>query len=383
MVARKASSAFVVVALVGVAASSSAQGVRSESTSSQAREMLLRSMERSRSINASGIVMQRSMPGGELMQLRLEQSASGHVKLTVLSPLSFQGVTSLDDGRQWVTYLPDERRIITQPSPRLTTGDPSWRMRLADRNYTFQVKTGARVAGREAATVIAIPKNRQMPTRQFYIDEATDFLLRLETVSPEGTKVMLDTRTISYPRTMARGIFELNTLQAARVETLPPPVPIPDRRQAQERVGFRPSVPSSLPFGFVAQPAELAGSPSCRFIAVRITDGLAQATVYQWDPKNGEQPLPPDPKADRERNGIRMRVVGELPEAVIVRIIEAFLREAGRGLQAQGQEPSETWKVTGLLISEQGNDRPTPTSGGADASEAGSTVYVVLMVTKA
>jgi hypothetical protein len=92
-------------------------------------------------------------------------------------------------------------------------------------------------------------------------------------------------------------------------------------------------MPGALPLGFVISEPQIVGDRGDRFVAIRLSDGLASATVYQWD-AHSRNPVPcVDKKFVREANGVKMRVVGDLPESVLTRLVESFVREALKGLQ--------------------------------------------------
>ena len=100
-----------------------------------------------------------------------------------------------------------------------------------------------------------------------------------------------------------------------------------------------------------------------KIVAVRITDGLVNATVYEWNSKHDpRQSLGGDCSHDRSVKGIGMRLVGEVPELVLVKLLDSFIREALKSAGpylAYGAQP-ETLKLCETLNLEQkgfGEDR--------------------------
>ena len=75
------------------------------------------------------------------------------------------------------------------------------------------------------------------------------------------------------------------------------------------------------------------GERDKKFAAVRLSDGFVDATVYQWDAK-GKSPFPKSGR-EREVRGIRIRLVGELPENVLFRLLEQFIKETMGLLSSQ------------------------------------------------
>jgi hypothetical protein len=65
-------------------------------------------------------------------------------------------------------------------------------------------------------------------------------------------------------------------------------------------------------------------------LAYRISDGLSRATVYQWPNSSKGQPSTQvmGNSAETSRQGVQLRIVGDLPEPVLRRILESF-RGAG------------------------------------------------------
>lgn len=324
-----------------------------QDTSAKARDVLLRSMQLGRNVPATGIILQRMLGGYEtIFQMKLEQ-ANGQVKLTVLSPLSFQGLVSLDDGKQWSTYQPDENRLMVQPSPRLVLGDPKQRMKIAENNYEFRLAKGSfTIAGRNAVQVIATPKSPDIPERRYFFDPERNMLLRLETntLGKGEARVLYDTAEINFPNDMRQEVFKLTSARPARRVELPAPEKVGSLETAAKQVGFKPVIPAKLPYGFVVQETQLSGQRSERFYAVRVTDGLIAATAYQWDgERHGEGGPFSKEVGSVNVEGIWLLVKGEAPSNVLRGLLRAFARTIEEGPMAH----RETFRLAGLLTLEQ------------------------------
>lgn len=318
----------VLAAVVAVCAAASA-APNSLAEDWRARKLLLLSMGKGRAANVSAIVTQ--LGAGGSVQIKLEQSADGFERHTILQPLSMQGVTSVDDGRTWMTYWPDERRVLSQESPRRSLADADERVNLADKNYNLRVASETMIAGRRALCVAAEPRNREMSERRFYIDSETSFLLRIERGrSGAEFDVLFDTKAISFPKRIPK--CELFSKSDVRIIERDPPVTIRPGTNVREIVGFEPVVPQSLPLGFVVHAAQITGEDSRRFIAIRITDGLVNATVYQFDGHRERSGRGESRDRGSEANGIRFRVVGDLSEPAKEKILSRFVRDSGQVL---------------------------------------------------
>ena len=302
---------------------------------SKAAEKLLRSMDPSYMTSFSGIFLQRTLGGNKCDgQVKIDQSKEGKIRVSMLQPLSMQGITSLDDGRTWSTYFPDDKQIVIQQSPRARAQDPKQRIELASKNYTFRFESGETIAGRRTNTVVAEPVFEGMPTRMYSLDSETSYMLRLETVDFRGKRsTHFDTKAIQFDARLNDKLFELRPVGDFRQVKLDAPERIRSMAQAHERLGFRPVLPEELPAGFVINDRGIAGKDNTEFVVIRITDGLVTATVYQWNGRKPDQPWPTS-RRDREVDGIKMRLIGDLPDGVMSRVLDAFIRKAVKNIGA-------------------------------------------------
>lgn len=337
---------------------------------SKAKDVLFRCIERANAVALSAIVVQKGSPSCPTMQVKIEQDKAGRRKTTILQPLSNLGIMSEDDGKVIRNYYPDENRIVEQPSPRLYRDDTEERMELAEKNYRFSLERNGEIAGRPTWVVTATPRSSELPSRKYSIDLKEDVLLRLETVDPGGRKTThLDTLAIRYPESNNSLAFNLKSpIGQVRIINVAGPIRIENAGFAKARVGFEPVMPKDLPFGFIVREPQLTGDDEVRFVAVRITDGLVTATVYQWRSALGD-PFGKDTNGlSRTINGVRIRMVGDLPDAVNGRILDLFAKEAARAFRP----PVEPTPVPQMLKRE----RTTRGNGAKDAPEDGSSADV-------
>jgi len=305
-----------------------------------ARDLLSRYLERGNKVPLRSIVEHGfGMRTNRTMQLKIEQDGVGRFKATVLQPLSDQGKIIFDDGRKFMNYHPDENRLTIQDSPSLRAEDPRARMKLAALNYFFKIEKGPEIAGRRSVVVVASPRAGEMPVRRYSLESIKSVLLRLEIELSSGERYqLLDTKAITFLPSIPTSTFTFKPLSDVRIIELPSPTRIDSPEQAKEALGFEPILPQALPYGFVARVTELTGKNDCPMLAVRITDGLAYATVYQWKR---------DTAAESERrwrqDGVRvgdinLRIAGDLPDTVRQRILETFAKSSLR-TNGRGQEP--------------------------------------------
>lgn len=288
------------------------------------QDVLYRSMVNGRNVALTAIIQQNSGPMSS--QIKLEQQRSGYTRVTVLQPLSRQGVSSIDDGKRWVTLVPDERRLIVQDSPRREIANPKERIALAAKNYVFKFDRPARVAGQDALVVLALPRASEMPTRRYFIDKERSFLLRLELIENGKSTVVHDTKSVTYESGVDEKPFALNIASPVRQIHVKGPEEMPGTEAARRILGFTPVIPKKLPFGFVTQQQHIAGEDDKRFVAVRISDGLVHGTVYQWGVVGAAEPWPFDPKrGDVEFGGVRFKLACELAKPIAFKVLEGFV----------------------------------------------------------
>jgi outer membrane lipoprotein-sorting protein len=310
--------------LAGIAAMGAAQ-------SSDPAQILMRSMQRTYDVNVVVELLQRDpMVPGTFQRVKVERTGSGHSRRTILQPLRMLGVTQVDDGDRLRMYLPDRNRIIDQDSALKEPCQAEARIRLARKNYTLRLDTGPRIAGRQTVVVVATPRHRDMDGRKYYIDRETDFPLRLETISGSDVRVMYDTKDIQFPARLDPKLFSLQPVGNVEVQRYERPQRV-TAQQARQLVGFLPVLPESLPLGFEVDDVQFsvnrAGNHTWRSIVVRMSDGLARATVYQW---RASDRIPVDAfeeSSTAENNGVSIMVVSELPQRVRERLLQAFVTQ--------------------------------------------------------
>lgn len=307
----------------------------------KARELLQLSMGRLPMTNVRAIILQRVQYGSELMQqIKVEMSPAGKLHQVVISPLRFQGFETVDDGVNTRTYSPDDRSVIVQPSAGASSNDVPFRMALLDKNYLVRVDRKEVIAGRTALVVAAVPRNRELETRCYAIDEEKGFLLRLETCRENAAPVVhFEAKMVEFPASFPERTFRLDTKNVyVKKREFMPVVGKPDGYR--EKLGFAPIVPSALPYGFVVEEYQADAGGSIPALAVRVTDGLAKATVYQWQRTGSGRSKAPDGTLVGSTSRVMLLISGDLPEAVKSRILQSFLQSARE----------RSWNFDSLLV---------------------------------
>ncbi|MEQ1821522.1 MAG: hypothetical protein ABL949_03345 [Fimbriimonadaceae bacterium] len=324
------------------------------SRSASIASLLFKSLGGSRSLNVEGIVLKRNSRASDPIQLKLEQSSSGATKLTVLAPLCDQGIVNYEDGKIWKTYIPSEKRLELMSAPNRDS-NLDFRRDLSSRNYRFSSEPGEPIAGRKTIIIYANPRNPEMPSRRYSLDAAKQYLLRVETEFDGERKVLHDTVAISFPTSNNVTDIEKEIVQNVRRVEKSPPISWSEPKAVQNLVGFKPTIPANLPCGFEVIDRQLAGDRA-KFVAIRISDGLANATVYQISAKSQFGTTESSGRSSnnrREANGIRFRLSGDLPDSVTKRILDFFVREAIKGLNPL---PGTDWPAFALNCSQISDD---------------------------
>jgi outer membrane lipoprotein-sorting protein len=297
----------------------------------RAQELLRRTMLRTPTHNVTAVILQRMVDEpGRVQKIQVVLSRDGQSRHTVLSPLSLQGLDSLDDGKTTRTYLPDRKIVIEMKSPRTIECDAENRLVLAARNYRLRTEKGPTIAGRESALVVAQPRHRELAERRYYIDPVTGYLLKLETASEGKITTTFETRFVEYPQNLPRTAFRLGTLSGNVKVVAQTPANLGDPKDAAVRVGFHVIVPNRLPLGFTIEDVEVVNPERGKMVGVRITDGLVKGTVYQWSAQDERKTVAPLQGASMiEVGAVRIMLIVDVPNAARERLLASF-RDAAR-----------------------------------------------------
>ncbi|HVT13962.1 MAG TPA: sigma-E factor regulatory protein RseB domain-containing protein [Fimbriimonadaceae bacterium] len=328
---------------VGGGQNESPKQLRLTDETKKAQELLRMAMGRVPIYNVQAIITQRLDYSSPLFQqIKVQISKEGKLHQIILAPLDYQGIELVDDGQKMWTYTPDDKRVIVQPSARQDE-DVKFRMKLVVRNYTIRLERREKVAGRDAAIVTATPKDDDLETRCYAIDENTGFLLRLETCKEGSAPVLhFETKMVQFPDKFAKGTFEINSAFVTTEHYDRKCVGPESANDLVDELGFHPVVPNKLPFGFAVQELQAATDSRPTALAVRITDGLAKATIIEWE--GGRSSKAPAPQGTIVANSGRLTLLisGDMPDDVKDRILRAFV---------QGHHQRDAWKLPDVTLS--------------------------------
>jgi outer membrane lipoprotein-sorting protein len=297
-------------------------------------------MRRNFPSHIAAVIVQRDPSDDSLSQtVRVERAKDGRSHHVVLQPLRLQGMESVDNGRHMHMYWPDKNLVIVQVSPHQMSDDSKRRIGWVKQNYRLSFGEATRIAGRTAKVVIAVAKDSRLGERRFYLDQSTSYPLRMEVIEDGLRRVIYDTKEIRFPESLVDERFEMRPLGAARKVTYDAPEQL-TKSGVKRRLGFSAMIPGKLPMGFKVQDMQLTESDKWRALAIRITDGLIKATVYQWRSKEDVSVRVLENSSLGVKDDLNVLVVADLAPDLRKEILRAYVPNAG--LTSAGPVPA-TW----------------------------------------
>ena len=254
------------------------------------RTYMVRSMRGEFKVNVVAILRQRENKDGSYVTFKIQRSTKGKSRETVIAPLRAQGEESVDDGVKVWSYIPDEKLMMIQPSNR-NRADADFRIPLMMRNYEITSERGPKIAGRSTISVTAMAKIETLGGLRFTFDEKTGFPLRKERMKNEDdddTILEYEVQDITFPDSIDDEVFKLKPIGGYETLTYEAPKSIRSVKEAEKIVGFSPSMPGKIPYGFQVQSTTMVETSKWKAVSMKLSDGLQRMTVYQWKPTTSE-----------------------------------------------------------------------------------------------
>jgi outer membrane lipoprotein-sorting protein len=245
----------------------------------------------------------------------------GRIRMDVVRPLIKEGVVAVDDGKEIRTYHPDLHVLQVAESPLVSAPSPIQRARLLEANYTLDLENGPRVAGRSTLQLHLRPRHERLEEQVLFLDREKFTTLRVEARDGEDTRVLADTLHIEYSNHSA----SFSPPAGTSIVREPRPVPLERSGDGKAKLGFKPSLPRRLPFGFQTQSSWVIGAKDRPYLRTRVSDGLLAGSVYQWSSRvqGGRHPVGLNPMYSR--GGVNFAVYGELPPDVARTVLSTFV----------------------------------------------------------
>lgn len=288
-------------------------------------------------------MLQRRTMGEYTILVKVQVVPNVGIRSRVLSPMSMNSILSFDDGKEWRTYNSDDNSLRIERSPALHAVPHRELAALLERNYRVSFLDSAWVASRRTFVVRLSPLAEELPSRTLFIDKEKHAILRYKLDTAEGSRTVIDTQWVSFDPGFSAADLDLAVPPNVRVKRAWGPKEVRNLREAEELAGFRPTSPKSLPFGFATGKVHLVGRREQPFVAVRISDGIAHVTVYQWSAgASGFNPFP-NRKPLVNLSQIHILAVGDVGSKVLELIEKAFAESSDREPGA----PRNFWMVAG------------------------------------
>ncbi len=283
--------------------------------------------------NVVTIQKRRSPVNRSTFIAHVESSKGLGAKITILEPVSLQGMQYIDDGTTLKSYMPDLNTIYLQASPQLLRMSGDQRLDSIEKNYRLRLLDPVVVAGRRAVVVELRPKNAKMPVRRLAIDSREAFLLRSEVIDSSVAKwvdtikvTFLSNRPPPFSFHEPRDVVVRNSFVKI----------IKDGKFAMALIGFEPRLPKKLPFGLRVVAQQVSGSEDNPVYSVVLSDGIATVTVSQWNTKKSHGDNMEGPMAVDDYQ-IGFTAYGDVPDDVLQEVAKAFADQfSGGSLEPAG-----------------------------------------------
>lgn len=295
----------------------------------KAQRYLLRSLAGDYKTNIVAVLKQRQSDDKRSITVKIQKSKDGKTRETVLSPLHLQ-CEFLDDGTTIQTYSPDEKTLIVQPSNQLSL-DLAFRLPLIQKNYSLRLDPDGKIAGRNCVVVVAKARFPQLSSIRYYFDEKTGFPLSKETILPNGEiSQEYEVVDVKFPTKLDPSIFKIEPPVGYETISYAEPTKINSLTEATKMLGFTPSVPSQVPFGFKVQRMTTTKNSKWKALCLKLTDGLQRVTVYEWIPEPGESIKTGENRIIKLHNGVNIMIVSDIDLSIKNSIIRSFMVMADR-----------------------------------------------------
>lgn len=298
--------------------------------SDASRELLYRSLRGDNRANLVAILTQHNNADAEeSVKFKLTRTTDGKTRQSVIAPLRLQGKESVDDGIKSYTFLPDEKMMIVQPSANVKE-DADFRIPMISKNYILSAKQGGKIANRSVLQITAMAREARVGGLRFWLDAETAHVMKKSIYNYEEEEWMPDYEVLraDFPAKIDASIFKISPIGGYETLEYGARVNLTSPREAEKALGFLPTAPKDLPFGFQIQSMQINSNSTWKSLSMRLTDGLQKLTVYQWKPSKNETITSGTSSTVETVNGIKYMVVTELDPWVRKSVLKAFVRTA-------------------------------------------------------
>lgn len=243
---------------------------------------------------------------------------------SIIHPTQYQGQAMIDDGKKLFHYVPDERRVYVRSSPATFMMGIHERIRLLKQNYCAELASPGKRLDRPVMSIVFEPENDGMPERVMVVDRKLPVIHLYQTRGSDRLTIL---ETVSLQETPpSREKFDFESMTTAAQVNLWGPKDVKDIKIATALLGFQPSQPRTLPYGFKGYRNQLVGKETEPVFATRISDGLCSATVYQWPYASGGRAKFAEMSPFYVSDDVAILAVGDAPPSVLKRLARAYAR---------------------------------------------------------
>ncbi len=163
--------------------------------------------------------------------------------------------------------------------------------------------------------------------RRLFIDSNNNLILRYIVYNP-GVQpfTTVDTISVDFGNQPNEAYLDRIGIKGATEVRSWGPRELKRSEDALRYVDFQPRVPTGIPAGIQLQSIHMVGTASKPFVGVRLTDGMAVATVYLWRKGKAGEPFDGEFQAETA-DGIRCYVQGNMTTAAKKRLAKLFIDE--------------------------------------------------------
>lgn len=298
--------------------------------SDSSRDLLYRSIRGDNRANLVAILTQHNSESEEeSVKFKLTRTADGKTRQSVIAPLRLQGKESVDDGVKSYTFLPDEKMMIVQPSASVKE-DADFRIPLIAKNYILNAKSGGKIANRAVTLITALAREARVGGIRFWLDNETAHVMKKAIYNYEEEEWVPDYEVlrVDFPSKIDASIFKISPIGGYETLEYGARNRLTSLKEAERALGFLPTAPKDLPFGFQIQSMQTNAKSNWKSLSMRLTDGLQKLTVYQWKPSKNETITSGSSSTVETVNGIKYMVVTDLDPYVRKSVLKAFVRTA-------------------------------------------------------
>jgi outer membrane lipoprotein-sorting protein len=322
----------VLITALGMAAATAAGAPSGDEES--ALRLLVKAFDRVSPKNVDAVMRMSMDTSDERQTVQVQIARDGRQRVEVVAPLHRARMIILELGEIRQIYNPDKRTLSTGRSMTIDLFDPSERLRLVRRNYTVRITRNLALANlKNVVRIDATSRYPDVGGASIFVDPESYFVLRVDSVMPSGERIKrFDTTKVTYPASLDSSTFKLDGVDIGSTIMESDPVPVRTLDNARRLAGFTALAPHALPYGFVVR--KMYVNPKYKTISFNVSDGLAAATVYQLDLRNGPADKRGSIRADMSKRpddffssgDIVVGIVSNLGPKARRRLLEAFRR---------------------------------------------------------